>query len=171
MKSRIDASAQQSGTSGPTAAYVPTTESYRSLSKWVAVPLGTVGGGLFTSLAAFLLAIVVLMPPISYLLKPGMFDSLALIGLPIYSLPIGTIAGFVLGCFWRLRRSYWMGLSVAIVLAIGFFLASVLIDDPYRNQQHQLTMAIVWAICMVFASAIALTFLDWLFHFVERRRN
>lgn len=132
---------------------------------------GSGRGGLVTSLATFLLTIVVLMPPISYMLKPGMFDILALIGLPIYSLPIGAIAGLVLGCSWRLRRGYWMGLSVAIFLATAFFLASVLIDDPHRNQKQQLTMTIVWAICLVFASAIALRFLDWLFRFVERSQN
>ena len=60
-------------------------------------------GSLATALAAAALAIVFTMGPFSHLLGFNEFDVLMVIGLPVMSLPGGSIGGAVLGSLPRYK--------------------------------------------------------------------
>lgn len=78
------------------------------LSRVISVPVGAIAGGFFAGIAAFGLALIILMSSLSIQLGlGGVFDGLLIYALPMFAFPGGAMGGALLGRLY-LETETWL---------------------------------------------------------------
>lgn len=95
-------------------------------------------GGLVTAGVAFVLAIMVLIPPWSrFFGLDGEFDGLLLFGLPLFAVPGGMIAGALVAGLRDQLHGRLIAMTLASLPAAGLFFSTAWANELSKNARDQ----------------------------------